>query len=184
MWFDFDLNDAEIIGGTIITHLQPLVPPSTTVLKIDHSGLGLTELRWREFLISHPEVNSVECADFSDESICGSLWDALSPTGTYAIPPCPKLESISLSGDPASTQLLDCLLSRKNAGFELKLLKVSGTVGGLAVEFSHLVEALEANMPEDISKWEMGREVRPISWMSFACNDSSLVEGISVYGLS
>ena len=162
MWFDFDSNDAEIISDTIITHLQPLVPPTASVLKIGYSGLELEELRWREFVISHPEVRSIECSNFSGKSMSGSLWDALSPTGTDAVPPCPKLESISLFGNPVSASLFNCLLNRMNAGLKLKYLKATNVVDGLAAEFSRSVEVLETNKPEDILAWEMAQEVRPI----------------------
>ena len=184
MWFDFDLNDAEIISDTIITHLQPLVPPSTTALKINHSGLGLGELGWREFVISHPELRSIDCSDFSDKSMSGSLWDALSHSGTDAVPPCPKLESVSLFGHPASTRLLNCLLSRRTAGFVLKYLEATNVVDGLVEEFSRSVEALEVDKPEDILGWEMAREVCPMSWMNFTCNNLFLVEGTTVYGFT
>jgi len=184
MWFDFDTDDAEIISDTIVTHLQPLVPPSTTALKIDYAGLGLGELRWREFLISHPEVRSIECLNFSGESILWSMWDALSHNGTDPFPPCPKLELVSLFGDPASTNLLNCLLSRKNAGFELKNLKAEKVVDGLFGKFSHLVEALEASNPEDLLAWRIKQEVRPISWISFTWSDLFLVDRVSGYGVT
>jgi len=180
MWFDFDLDDAGIISNTIVTHLQPLVPPSTTALKIGYSGLGLDELRWREFVISHPEVRSIECSNSSGESMSGSLWEALSPTGTDLAPPCPKLEAISLFGDPASTPLLNCLLNRKNAGFELKYLQAMDVVGGLIEEFNHLVETLKVDKRKDKLARELAREVRLVQWMNFACNDLLSVESISV----
>ena len=132
MSFDFDLDEAEIVVNTIMAHLQSLVPPSVTTLKIEYADSRPGELGWREFIISHPEIRSIECLNFFGEPMFGSLWDALSPVGTDGVPPCPKLESISLFDDPASTRLLNCLLSRKNAGFELKYLKATNVVDGLA----------------------------------------------------
>ena len=180
MWFDFDLDDAEIVGDSIIAHLQPLVPSSTTALKIDYSGIGLDELRWREFVVSHPEVRSIECSNLSGEPMFGSLWGALSPTGTEPVPPCTKLESISLPNNPASTRLLNCLLNRKKAGFELKYLKAMDVVDGLAEEFSHLVKTLKVDKPKDQLGRYLAREVCPVQWINFACNDLLLVEPISV----
>ena len=174
--FDFDLDDAEIISNAIMTHLRPLVPPSVTALTINYPGLGLGELDWKEFVISHPEVRSIECSNSSDESMSGSLWDALSPTGIDAISPCPKLEVISLFEDPATTRLLNCLLNRKNAGFELKYLKATNVVDGLAGEFRRLVKTLEVEpldfrTPED----ELAQEVRLVQSINFARNDRFLV---------
>jgi len=180
MWFYLDLDDARIISDAIVTHLQPLVPPLATALKIDYGWLGLGELRWREFLISHPEMCLIECANFCGESMSESLWDALAPTETDPLPLCPKLELVSLSGNPASTHLLNCLLNRKNTGFELNTLGATNVVSELFGEFSHLVEVLGADKPEDILAREMIREVCPISWMNFACNGFFLVEGFSL----
>jgi len=145
MSFDFDLNDAEIISNTILAHLLPLVPPSVTTLEINYSGLELGEPGWRNFFISHPEVRSIVCSNSSGEPMSELLWDALSHTGTDVVPPCPKLESISLSNDPASAGLLNCLLSRKNAGFKLKYLRATDVVNGLAGELSRLVKMLKAD---------------------------------------
>ena len=169
--FDFDLNDAEIISTTIMTHLQSLVPPSVTVLKIDYSGLGLGELGWGGFVISHPEVRSIKCLNSSGVPMSESLWDALSHTGTDGVPPCPKLESISLCEDPASACLLNCLLNWKNAGFELKSLEATEVVDGLAGKFDGLVKVLKVDQPED----ELAEEVRPVQRMNFACSDWYLV---------
>lgn len=160
--FDFDVNDAGIISNAIMACIQPLAPPSATALKLDYTGLGLGEVGWREFVISHPEVHSIECSNSTGEPVYGSLWDALSPSGTDLVPPCPKLESIKLFGDPGSTRLLDCLLDRKNAGFELKYLKATSAAYGLAGEFNHLVGALEINKPVDSSALELKRKVRLI----------------------
>jgi len=161
-WVDFDLDDAESICGPVIAHLQPLVPPSTIALKIEDSWLGLDELGWRGFVVSHPEVRSIECSNSTGEPMSGSLWDALSPTGTDPVPPCPKLESISLLDNPASPGLLNCLMNRKNAGFELKYLKTMDVVDGLAEEFSRLVETLTVMKPRDRLTEELKREVRPV----------------------
>jgi len=161
MWFEFDFdNDAEAIGYTIITRLQPLVPPSVTTLIIGCYGLALAELEWREFVIS--EVRSIKCSNRSGEPVSGLLWDALSPTVVDAVPPCQKLESVSLLGDQPSTRLLNCLLNRKNAGLELKYLEARDVdvIGGLAGEFGRLVERLDA--PVYKPKDELAREVRPI----------------------
>jgi len=180
MWLDFDLDDAEIISDTIIAHLQPLVPPSTTVLKISYFGLELDEVRWKEFVISHPELRSIECSNSSGESMSGSLWDALSPTGTESIPPCPKLESISLFDNPASAHLLSCLLNRKNAGFELKYLRTMDSVDGLAEAFGHLVETLKVDKPKDKLARKLAQEVRPVQSTNFASNAMLQVEAVSV----
>ena len=166
MVFDFDLDDAENISNAIVAHLQTLVPPSLTTLKIDYSRFGLDELRWREFFITHPDVRSIECSGSSRESGSEPLWDALSPTGTEA-PPCPKLESISLFIHTASRHLLDCLLKRKNAGFELEYLKATDVVDGLAGEFSHLVKTFERGRP----KQKIARRVRSIQRINFTCAD-------------
>jgi len=96
MWFDFDFeNDAEAISNTITTHLQPLVPRSVTTLKIACYGLALAELGWREFVISHQEVRSIECSNSSDEPV----------SGTPCLPPermrSPHAQSLSLSPSSA-----------------------------------------------------------------------------------
>jgi len=172
MSFEFDLNDAEIFSNAIMAHLQPLVPPSVTALKIDYCGLGWGELGWREFVTLHPEVRSIVCSNSSGEPMSESLWDALSHTGTDAVPPCPKLESISLFDDPATTCLLNCLLSRRNAGFELEYLRATDVVDGLSEEFGRLVKVLKANGPED----ELAEEVRPVQRMNSACTERFIVE--------
>lgn len=149
--FDFDSDDPESISNIILTSIQSLVPPTTTALEFTYSGLGLGEPEWRGFLSSHPEVRSVKCSMlmgpedqmYKDEP----LWAALSRPGTGGTPLCPRLESISLPDDPASAPLLNCLLNRKNAGFELKHLKARTMGDVLFRECRPLVGMLEAPKP-------------------------------------
>ena len=136
--FDFDIDEHEIIRNTIVTCVRPLVPPSVAILKLD--DFKLNEKEWREFFKSHPEVRSIEPSKFSQKPMPESLWDALSPAEAGVAPLCPNLESISLVGDLASTPLLNCLLSRKIAGFGLCHLKVWEADDKLAKELRLLVE--------------------------------------------
>ena len=158
MQIAFDFGDGGIVRNPIMTRIMPLVPPSVTVLKINCSGLGLDELEWREFFSSHPEVRSIECPESSWKPVPKSLWDALSPSGPEAAPPCPMLESISLFCNPSPTHLLNCLISRKCAGFGLKYLEVTRVVDELAEKLRPLVEKLRASKPDIKSE-----EVRPVS---------------------
>ena len=125
-------------------------------------------------------MRSIECWNSSVASVSESLWEALSPTGTDPVPPCPKLESISLFGDPASTHLLDCLLKRKNVGSELEYLRTMDVTGGLAEGFNYLVETLKVDEPKDKLARKLTREARHVRWMNIARNDMSLVGRISV----
>jgi len=145
MQLDIDA-DAVNICRPIMTRIRPLVPPSITVLRVRISGWGLDEAEWKEFFSSHQGFRSIECFDPSEPST-GTLWAALSPPWADAVTLCPRLTSISLPYSPRSPHLRNCLLSRRNAGFRLKYLKVkiSWDVPRLAEEFSLLVEALQVD---------------------------------------
>ena len=139
--FDFDMDEAENYSNAIMSCIHPLVPPSVTTLRLDHSGLD--EEEWVEFFGSHPKVRSIECTKSAWGPVSESLWDALSPDGAHGIPLCPLLESISVFNDPAYTPLLNCPRNRKNAGYELRYLKLWGVGDELAGEFRLLVEELQ-----------------------------------------
>ena len=156
--FDFDFDDVVAIRDVIMARIQPLVPSSVTLLKLDFSESELEGLEWVEFLTSHSELRTIECSKGSWDPEAESLWDALSPSGADKVTMCQKLELISLIGDPPS-RLLDCLLNRKNAGFKLRHLKVEKPFkrSKLVQEFGPLVGTLEIDKAED----ELAREVRP-----------------------
>ena len=154
--FDFDTDMQDIIRNTIATCVPPLVPSSVAILKLDDLQMNVQE--WREFFGSHPEVRSIECSESSWEPMHEPLWDALSPAGTDADPLCPKLESISLFENPASARLFNCLLSRKSAGFRLRLLTLWELDGALADEFHLSVEELQIVGVQDDSM----ERVRPV----------------------
>ena len=159
MRFDFDVDAEETVRDTITTCVLPMVPSSVAILNLDY--MRLSEQEWREFLGSHPEVCSIECSNYSVEEPMSALWVALSPAGTDAAPLCPKLESISLYDNPASSQsLFNCLLSRKNAGFGLRNLKFWSFDDGPAAEFGLLVEEFQVvNPPEDLFELHLVRRV-------------------------
>ena len=163
--FDFDGDDGTV-RDTIVTRIQRLIPPSVTTLKIGSSWFGLDE--WRGFLSSHPEVRSIEATRRPENTLPELLWDALSPSSADAAPLCPRLESISLFGDPEHTYILNCLRNRKNAGFKLKHLRVARAADELVEEFNPWVEVVEVYGPD-----ESAREVCSVRWISFACNDWS-----------
>jgi len=144
--FDFGFDEEEAIRDAISTCVPPVIPPFAAILKLDN--LKLSEEEWREFLRSHPEVHSIK---FANSSVSKSLWDALSPTGTDAVPLCPKLESVLLfCGPETSSSLRGCLLNRKNAGFRLRCLEVEGLDDKLVEEFCLLVEELQViDAPDD-----------------------------------
>jgi hypothetical protein len=154
--FDFEIDENAATSDAIMSCILPLVPPSVTTLRLDHSDLDKHE--WMEFFRSHSEVRSIECSTLREGPISESLWDALSPAGADAITPCPKLESISLSKERASTPLLNCLLNRKTAGFGLRCLKVWEVDNLFAEQLGLLVEELQViNVPD---KWT--QRVRPV----------------------
>jgi len=159
MQLDFDTDLEETIRGAVMTSFPPLVPPSLVILKLSDSKLS--EQEWREFLRSHPKIRSIECLNSSGEPTFESLWDALSPAGTDAVPLCPKLESITLFVSPPSAPLLlDCLLKRKNTGFTLPRLKFGSLDDGLVEEFRLLVGELQVvNAPYDSCDSETVRSV-------------------------
>jgi len=153
--FDFDMDEKKAASDTIMACILPLVPSSVTTLILDYSDLDVEE--WTDFFWSHPEVRSIESRE--QEPVSESLWDALSPAGPYAIAPCPKLESISLVKERASTPLLNCLLNRKIAGYGLRHLRLRKADDGLVEELSHSVEELQiTNVPDEPMQW-----VRPVS---------------------
>ena len=158
--FDFDLDDVVAIRDAIMACIQPLVPLSVTHLKLDFSETELEGLEWADFLNSHSELRSIECLKASWDPEAESLWDALSPSGPGPVTVCQKLDLISIVGEPSS-HLLDCLLSRKNAGFELERLRVEKphVRAKVVEEFGPLVGKLEIDRPDD----ELGREVCPVS---------------------
>jgi hypothetical protein len=155
--FDFDLDDVVAIRDVIMARIQPLVPSSMTTLKLDFSESELEGLEWEDFLSSHSELRTIGCLKASWDPEAESLWDALSPSGPDAVTVCQKLELISIVGD-TSSHLSDCLLSRKEAGFKLKRLKVEKPHqrSKLIEEFGPLVGTLDIDRPDD----ESGREVR------------------------
>jgi hypothetical protein len=158
--FDFDFDDVVAIRDVIMARIQPLVPLSVTSLKLDFSESELEGLEWAEFLDSHPELRTIECLKDSSDPEAESLWEALSPSGTDNATVCQKLELIWLVGDPPPV-LRDCLLNRKNAGFELERLKVEKPFKRAKVveEFESLVGTLEIYKMDD----KLAREVRTVS---------------------
>ena len=157
--FDFDIDGMEEIRGAVTNCVPPLVPLSVEVLELD--DLELSEQEWREFLRSHPEVRSISSSNFSRKAVSKSLWDALSPAGTDAVPLCPKLELISFFDSPVTAQpLLDCLLNRKNAGLRLRCLEIGILGDELVEEFGLLVEELQVGtLPDDFFPAMMVRRV-------------------------
>ena len=151
---DFPHGTGRFGRDVVMACIPQQVPPSITTLKLEYTELH--EYGWREFFRSHPEVRSIECTEFCGIPVSRPLWDALSPGGEeVAGVLCPKLESIvimSHTDEVAFTPLLDCLQTRQNAGFKLKLLRVVDLHRlmpyGFAEEFSPLVEVVEAGKPD------------------------------------
>ena len=70
--------------------------------------------------------------------------------GGGCAPPCPKLESISLPKERASTSLLDCLLNRKASGHVLRHLEFQKVDDRFAEKLGLSVEELRVtNVPDD-----------------------------------
>lgn len=154
--FDFDMDENEISSETIMSCVLPLVPASVNALRLDYSQLD-EDAQWPEFFLTHPEVRSIE---FSNEGpVSESLWDALSPGKMGGVTLCPKLESITLSKQRASAPLLNCLLDRKTAGFELKRLKLWTVDERVAHTFGIFVEQLQVI---ETRPTETRRRVSPI----------------------
>jgi len=152
--FDFDIDESEATLEAVMTGILPLVPPSVTTLRIDHSDFDRG--RWTEFFGLHPEVRSMESRD--EGPVSESLWGALTPAGADAIVPCPKLESISLLKERATTPLLNCLLNRKITGHGLRILKLWEADNWIAEQLGLLVEELQViNVPDESVK-----RVRPV----------------------
>ena len=151
--FDLPLGDGEFGRNAVMSCIPRLVPPSVTTLALDYTQLD--EQGWREFFMSHPEVRSIECAEFCGMPVSRSLWDALSPAGEGGTDvPCPRLESIlitSYTNNVEFTPLSACLRNRQTAGFKLGRLKIMDyhrlMNHGYAEEFGPLVEAVEADKP-------------------------------------
>lgn len=150
---DFPIGEGEHGGNIVMSCILNLVPPSVTTLKLEYTALE--EREWRDFFMSHPEVRSIECAEFWKMPISRTFWDGLSPVEEEGIDvPCPGLESIvvvvSCTPDSSFTPLSDCLRNRQTAGFKLRHLKMMDHRGFLADvegfndEFGPLVERAEA----------------------------------------
>jgi hypothetical protein len=154
--FDFDMDENEVCSNTIMACILPMVPSSVTTLRLDYSQLD-EDTEWAEFFLLHPEVRSIEV--LKGDPVDQSLWDALSPAKTGGITLCPKLESITLSKQRASTPLLSCLLGRKATGFGLKCLRLWALDETLVRAFSAFVEEIQVvNTPPT----ELVRRVRPV----------------------
>lgn len=152
--FDFPLGQGERGRSAVMTCIPSLVPSSVTALELEYTQLN--ERGWRDFFMSHPEVRSIECSEFSRVAVSRSLWDALSPAREDTDIPCPKLESIFITlytKGAVFTPLSDCLRKRQVAGFRLGRLRVVDSrrfttdVDGFHEEFGPLVEVLEAREP-------------------------------------
>ena len=142
--FDFDMDDEEEASETIIDCVLPLVPPSVTALRLDHSNLDKDE--WAVFFQLHTEVRSITSSSLVDglrTLVSEPLWDTLSPAGADAVTLCPKLELISLPNELMSTPLFNCLLSRKSAGYGLKYLALREVDDMSAEVLGSLVEELQ-----------------------------------------
>jgi len=171
--FDFPFGHGERGRNIVMSCLPRLVPPSVTTLKLDYTKLD--ERGWRDFFTSHPEVRSIECAEFCTISVSRSLWDGLSPAGEGdASVPCPRLESISITSyvqDMLFTPLSNCLRNRQTAGSKLRCLKMTDyhqfmtNMDGFHEEFGPLVEAVEASKPR-----RFARRVSPVSMRELGMN--------------
>ena len=133
----------EEIPEAIVAYILPLVPPSVTVLRVDYSSLDKDD--WTEFFQLRTEVRSIESSwrEGFGVLISGPLWDALLPAGPDTVTLCPKLESISLSNEPVSTPLLNCLLNRKLARYGPKHLTLRGVDVRFGEKLRLLVEYLQ-----------------------------------------
>ena len=161
MQFDFDMDEDEGTFETIMACVLSLVPPSVTALRLDHPSLDKDE--WTEFFQSHAEVRSIKSSSSRKgfgALVSEPLWDALSPAGAGAVTLCPKLESISLSYEPISTPLLDCLLNRKIAGYGLKHLTLRKVDDKSAEKLRLLVEELQVVAAPDESVRRVRRVLR------------------------
>lgn len=156
---DFPLGEGARGRSAIMSRIFSLVPQSVTTLKLEYTQLN--EQEWRDFFTSHPEVRSIECAEFCQVPVSKSLWDALSPAGEDAGVLCPRLESIfftSYTGNVVFTHLLDCLRSRHTAGFKLRLFKMKDYhqlmtgVHRFPEELYPFVEVVEARKPSSIEQ--------------------------------
>ena len=153
---DFPLGQGVLGRGVIMSCISHIVPPSVIALNLEYTELE--ERGWRDFFISHPEVQSIESTEFHGTPPSSPLWDALLPTGEEgADVPCPRLESILLtlpSEHKFPASLSNCLRNRQTAGFKLRRLKMVGLNGYLDdVEEFHeelrpLVEIVEARGTE------------------------------------
>ena len=150
---DFPLGEGERGRNIVMSCIPNLVPPSVTALKLEYTTLE--ERGWRDFFMSHPQVRSIECTEFSRMPISREFWKGLSPAGEGgAGVPCPELESISIvvsyCRKIAFTPISNCLRDRQAVGFKLRNLKLMGSYGSLAdmegfhEEFTPLVEVAEA----------------------------------------
>ena len=164
--FDFPFAQGERGRDVVMSCIPWLVPSSVTTLKLDYTYLD--EQGWRDFFTSHPDVRSIECAEFCTMSVSRSLWDGLSPAGEGDTGvPCPRLESISITsyaGDMLLTPLSDCLRNRQTAGFKLRCLKMTDyhrsmtNMDGFREEFGPLVGTVETSKPNRFSQ-----RVSPVS---------------------
>lgn len=150
--FDFDFDDVET-PSAIMTHILPSIPSSVTSLRLDYSRLN-TDGGWENFFSSHPEVRSIEF--LGDSPAEESLWNALSSVEMEGVALCPRLESITLSGETVSEPLFDCLFERKAAGFGLKHLNVWAMDDMMARVFKLLVDELHIiDVPAELVRmWE------------------------------
>ena len=167
----FDLFAGE--AAAVATAFFPFVPPSITTLKVEFSELGVQG--WKEFFISHPEVQLIEYTEFRRGPIFESFWDALSPSedgGQVLL--CPRLESIALWVFATTTRLkpaIRCLLRRGSAGLKLRHFKIAEfnwhpwayRVVGRIRPF---VETLEVASPDELTQ-----KVTPVSMMDRARTD-------------
>lgn len=173
-----DFDEMAEIRDHIMTHIQRLVPPSVTSLKLDFIDMEFFDgLWWEEFLGSHSELQTIEFLDGSSSIEADTFFSALS-YGTDNAPYCPKLEFIRTVGDPIMTisALLDYLRDRKNAGLELKRLKWESLTANQSEmvkrAFGPLVGILEVDVEDDMP----GREVCPVS---MTCDDCFSIERLS-----
>jgi len=149
----FDFNDGDLQASHDATAACfRLVPPSVTTLKFELAKLDVQE--WKEFLLWHPEVRSIEWTDLQGDPVSESFWDALSPTednDPFIL--CPRLEYILVNEYSNTEQLKPLLVSlchRGCAGFKLRRLKITESrewVYTIAGVVRQLVEVLEINYP-------------------------------------
>ena len=150
---DFPFGQGERGRNIVMSCIPNLVPSSVIALKLEYTKLE--EPGWRDFFVSHPEVRSIECTEFSGIPVSRSLWNALKPAGEGETGvPCPGLDSITVivpfARGASFAPLSDCLRSRGASGFKLRHLKMMDHNGFLADvegfydEFGPLVEVAEA----------------------------------------